>query len=301
MFRHVLFLLTFSIALGGDAWAQPSNGSVPKALVTAEWVGENLGRDGIVFLDVRNRLSQDSAETYRQGHIPGAVYSDYLADGWRTTRDGIPGQIPLTQDLETLIGGLGIGNDDHVVIIVGGVSALDMGGATRVYFTFKALGHDTVSILDGGYRAYTADPDNPIETGWVTPSRKQFVARERPDLIANRTDVLKALESDDAVLLDIRPPSQYSQETIATALSLPESDLTHNGGYFIDSNKVQDLFDSLGIKESDRVITFCNTGHWGSLGWFIGSEILGRENQVLYDGSMTDWRTDPSLPVTKGE
>jgi thiosulfate/3-mercaptopyruvate sulfurtransferase len=37
------------------------------------------------------------------------------------------------------------------------------------------------------------------------------------------------------------------------------------------------------------VITFCNTGHWASLGWFVQSEILGRADVKLYDGSVADW------------
>ena len=27
-------------------------------------------------------------------------------------------------------------------------------------------------------------------------------------------------------------------------------------------------------------ITFCNTGHWASLGWFVNSELLGNKKNV---------------------
>ena len=54
------------------------------------------------------------------------------------------------------IGRLGIGNDTHVVLIPRGRDASDLGVATRIYWTFKVLGHDAVSILDGGMAAYMA-------------------------------------------------------------------------------------------------------------------------------------------------
>ena len=64
-------------------------------------------------------------------------------------------------------------------------NALDLGSATRVYWTFKVLGHDKVSILDGGYRAYTADPANPVEAGWVEPLPDIFSADFRPEMVAD--------------------------------------------------------------------------------------------------------------------
>lgn len=46
------------------------------ALVDAAWVRANIGKPGVVFLDVR------SYGAYRAGHIPGAVFTNYGCDGW---------------------------------------------------------------------------------------------------------------------------------------------------------------------------------------------------------------------------
>ena len=35
-----------------------------------------------------------------------------------------------------------------------------MGTATRIYWTFKVLGHDNVSILNGGMAAYDEEDKN---------------------------------------------------------------------------------------------------------------------------------------------
>ena len=48
---------------------------------------------------------------------------------------------------------------------------------------------------------------------------------------------------------------------------------------------------------SGEEITFCNTGHWASLGWFASHELLGNDKVRLYDGSMVEWSADDSLPM----
>jgi len=69
-------------------------------------------------------------------------------------------QLPPTAKIAKLIGDLGIDDKTHVVIYHHGKNALDMGSATRVYWTMKVLGHDNVSILNGGYLAYAAVKGN---------------------------------------------------------------------------------------------------------------------------------------------
>jgi len=173
-------------------------------LVDAGWLRANASAPGVAVLDIRNKLGDGPEQAYRDSHVPGAVYSDYLAAGWRTNIDGVAGQLPPVSDLVALIGGLGNDNASHVVIVSGGTSALDMGSATRVYWTFKVLGHDSVSILDGGYAAYAADAANPVETGFNTPSAKIFSATVRPEMLADREAV--AAQKSGVALVDMRPP-----------------------------------------------------------------------------------------------
>jgi len=296
----VLLLWTVAGAARGNA-----DGDVTP-LVDAAWVKAHVGQPDTVFLDIRNKLGGDSEASYREGHIPGAVYSDYLSAGWRSTVDGVPGQLPPVESLESLIGDLGIGNDSHVAIVASGVSALDMGSATRVYWTFKVLGHDKVSILDGGYRAYAAEAGNAVETGWNAPSPRTFKAAFRPELVADYRDVQAALGSQTA-LLDMRPPAQYSGEqahpaakrpgTIPGAVNVPESQVTVDGGRFVSADGLRALLEKVGVKTDGEAISFCNTGHWATLGWFAESEILGNKKAKVYDGSMVDWSAREELPI----
>ena len=116
-------------------------------LVDADWLLANLNNPKLVVLDLQPQA------TYRRLHIPGAVHSDY-ADWRKPDPRNTPKMIPSVSSLEQLIGGLGIDNETQVVLVVTGRSASEMAAATRVYWTLKALGHDEVSILDGGLVAY---------------------------------------------------------------------------------------------------------------------------------------------------
>ena len=71
-------------------------------------------RDGVL----RGRLGGASKADYLRAHIPGAVYSDYLKDGWRIKdKNGTVGMLPPAEDLEKLIGGLGIATIFTLVLI----------------------------------------------------------------------------------------------------------------------------------------------------------------------------------------
>ena len=168
------------------------------------------------------------------------MYTDYLKGGWRSEVGGVPGQLSSPDALAKLIGDLGIDNDTHVVVYHHGKNAVDMGSATRMYWTFKVLGHDNVSVLNGGYLAYAADQNNKIEKGNNRPEPRTFTPSLRAEMVITKEDVKAAIEDDGIVLVDMRPNHQFvginrhprskRNGTIPTALSLPESWLTINGG-----------------------------------------------------------------------
>ena len=87
-------------------------------LVDVVWVTANTGKAGVVYLDFRGNAA------YLRGHVPGAIHSNYGKDGWREKNsDGTIGMIPSADKLAALIGGLGIGNGDHVVLLPAGDSS----------------------------------------------------------------------------------------------------------------------------------------------------------------------------------
>ncbi len=273
-------------------------------LVDVAWVKANAGTSGKVFLDLRSKAA------YLKGHVPGAVHSSYGKDKWRMKKGEVKGMLPPTDYLEKLIGRLGINNKTHVVLMHGGVSAVETGIATRIYWTFKVLGHNEVSILNGGVNAYLANKSNPREKTAVKPVGKTFKATINTTVLATANDVESGLKSG-AILLDSRPTDQYMgisksgsitrTGTLPGATSVPGRWVTINDrGTFRSINALKKLYSFRKVSNNKNRIVFCNTGHWASLGWFVDSELLGNKSSKMYDGSMAEWSrlSPPEHPMT---
>ncbi len=263
-------------------------------LVDAKWLKARLNEPGIVILDVTSK------RIYASGHVPGAIFSAF--GRWRTRKGDVPGMLPPVDYLEKLVGSLGIGNEDHVVLVPAGWSAGDVGIATRIYWTLKTLGHEKVSILDGGLNAWLSDRRNPVQKASVSPEPKPFRARFTDAWLATAKDVETALAGGSPQLVDNRPVAQHTgieksgavlrYGTIPGAINVPEDWLLHKGR-FRPVAQLRRLHDLLGVKDGP-VIHFCNTGHRASVGWFVRSELLGMKNSRLYDGSLAEWTRLPA-------
>ena len=270
-------------------------------LVTPDWILTNIGKPGLIFLDVRH------SRAFARNTVPGAVNTSYGRD-WLVKRQGVPGMIPAKDQLEKLIGDLGISNSDHVVILPGGYSASEMGVATRIYWTLKVAGLDAVSILDGGMQNYFALGNKAITgAGNNRPKAAHFTVNMQTELLVTDKDVHAALSSGQS-LIDNRPPGQYlginsggapkRLGTLKPAVNIPAQWLTvDDGGTFRSASALKALFAGVGAKASGPVINFCNTGHWASVGWFVTHELMGNAQSRLYDGSMAEWTIDPKNPV----
>lgn len=262
-------------------------------LVDSAWVKTNAGASGKVFLDLRSKTA------YLSGHVPGAVHTSYGKDKWRMKKGQVKGMLPTIDHLEKLISRLGIDNNSHVVLMHAGASAVETGIATRIYWTFKVLGHSEVSILNGGMKAYLSDKTNPVEKTAVKPVGKVFKATINTAVLATADDVKSSL-STSAVILDSRPTDQHMgvsksgaitrTGTLPGAISLPGRWVTVNDkGTFRGISALKKLYSFKKVSDNKNRIVFCNTGHWASLGWFVDSELLGNKSSKMYDGSMAQW------------
>jgi len=276
--------------------------------VNVDWLSENLTNDKVIILDIRNKIDGGSKEIFETGHIPSAIYSNYLEDGWRTTVDGIVGKLPPVKNLEILIGNLGISNDNHVVVVPGGINSSDFGSAARIYWTFKVLGHEEVSILDGGYSAWVKKFSDKIESGLQDTNKVAFKSNFQSKYLATTDEVLKNLNNITVAFVDARTEEQHFGEkkhgkaltagTIPGSLLLKQSDLIiDNTSYVKSLDSIIQLSQNVGIEAEKENIVFCNTGHWASTTWFVLSEVLQLPNVKNYDGSMVEWTADPSRPL----
>ena len=297
-----LIPLTFALAAGVATSAFAQERITP--LVNADWLKANSGKENVVVVDIRDKIAE--TDLGDKPYIANAVVAPYATAGWRTEVQGIPGMLPSTEELAKLIGSLGIDNDDHVVIVPWGTDSTEFGGATRVYWTFKYLGHDEVSILDGGWRQYDAAGGERVAEA-PKAEAATFNVELNDKVRATTADVETALK-DGTKLLDGRPLEQYegkskspivkAEGTLPGAVNIPHSQFySKDEALFSTPEKVKELSQAVGIAPDQQNIVFCNTGHWASIAWFALSEVAGNKNTRMYDGSMAEWTSDASRPV----
>src|SRR5690606_29100996 len=129
-----------------------------------------------------------------------------------------------------------------------------------------------------------------------------FVARRRPELLADRDAVAAAIDDDKVVLVNALDPATFRGETksyarpghIPSSVNIPFEDLVAEDGRFRDAGEVRDLFSDAGtLDEGKRVVTYCGGGIAATRVAFDLAR-LGRPDIAVYDGSLNEWTADPS-------
>ena len=278
-------------------------------LVGVEDLAAALPDLGIVVLDIRSAVDGGRRAAFEAGHVPGAVHTDYVADGWRVVRDGGAGMLPEPDQLSELFARLGIQPQSHVIVVPAGVSAGDFAAASRIYWTLKMAGHDGVSMLDGGFAAWAAS-GQPVATGPDTPqAAPPYRVRVREHGRATLADVEQAVAGGSGRLLDARNRASFEggeKSPQATRAGRLPGALHQEGSEAYDPrrNRLRSPDDLervfAGTSPEGPLIPYCNTGQQAATNWFVLSEILGREDVRLYDGSMSEWTHDPARAVESG-
>ena len=287
-------VISFSVTAVFGLLVMANTALAASPLVDVAWVKEHSCDSNVRVLQTSFVLSKAD---YLTGHIPCAVYTNYGKDGWRETLDGVRGMLPSADKLETLIGSLGIDNDTHVVLYASGESSSDLGTSTRIYWTFVVMSHDNVSVLNGGWKAYAADENNPVEKGENTVAAKTFNATFRPELQATKDQAAAASTSGGVLVNNLSDSSYLFRGTIPTSKSIPGTWFTSTGGVYRPVGQLKQIFAHVGVPTTGKQIFFCGSGHLATLGWFASYAIMGNNEASMFDGSMTMWRQDTSLPV----
>ncbi|RFS81650.1 sulfurtransferase [Actinomadura spongiicola] len=256
----------------------------------------------VVLLDVRWHLAgPPGIESYRRGHLPGAVFVDLDRDVAGPPGPGGRHPLPDPVAFESAMRRAGVSQDGLVVVY----DDADSTAAARVWWSLRYFGHDRVRVLDGGYRAWTeagrpvSDDDPEVKPG---------------DFIANpgRLPVLDAEGAAElataGVLLDARAAERYrgDQEPvdpvaghIPGARNAPTSGNVGVDGRFLPSELLRERFAKLGVTDAVDVGAYCGSGVTAA------HEILALHlagiPAALYVGSWSNWVTDPSNPVATGD
>lgn len=229
---------------------------------------------------------------YSSGHIPGAVPANY-AD-FRGPPDN-PGALPPLSALTATVQSLGLEGTRPVVLVHDGSGPSDMGTATRIYWTLKSLGLAEIAILNGGFSAWRR-AGLPVSTAAASVSPSDWSPRWQDTWRISTQAIEQRIGDPRLRLVDARPGAFYEGSrsylarpgTIAGAAGL-SFEHWFEGGSLKQVGALQQILQASPLPAAAETVSFCNTGHWASINWFVFSELLGVPDTRLYAESMVEW------------
>ena len=283
--------------------------TLPKPLVDTEWLAERLGSGGLVVVDGSWRMpGQGRAfDDYARRHIEGAVFFDIDAVADRLS--DLPHMLPTPKAFAEAVGALGVSERSNVVVYD------DQGifSAARVWWTFRAMGHRNVAVLNGGLKVW-CDDGRPVTATQTSRKPVTYRPSPRPEVVACADDVRRMSEDRSRAILDARPRARFEGRDpeprpglrsghIPHSVSIPFGQLLTPEGRMRRPAELAEIFAEAGVDERP-VIATCGSGVTAAV-IVLALAVLGRDDVSLYDGAFAEWgrlANDATLfPVRGGE
>lgn len=182
--------------------------------------------------------------------------------------------------------------------------AADSTSAARAWWLLRYFGHDNVSILDGGYRAWV-EAGEEVTQAEPPPEHGDF--EPRPGGLPLLDAAGAARVARQGVLLDARSAIRYLGEEepidpvaghIPGAVSADTLDNVQPDGRFKDAATLARRFAELGADGDAPVGAYCGSGVTAAHEVFALA--IAGISAGLYVGSWSNWIADPKRPVATG-
>ena len=170
-------------------------------------------------------------------------------------------------------------------------------GPPRAWWMFRIFGHDNVSVLDGGLKAWTGPLTDGIS---AVPQSGPFKATFRPERVVNKTQVEDAVKDEQISILDARSLNRFSGKTpeprpnmkagnITGSINLPTSLFINPESEQIKpSEEIKAILKDKNIHPNTARITTCGSGVTACFLALI-LEYSGYGETPVYDGSWAEW------------
>ena len=267
-------------------------------LTETDELAAELDAPDIVIIDASWHMPGDGKNAraeYLEEHIPGAIFFDI--DEIADTNSNLPHMLPSPEKFSSRMRSMGIGDGSRIVVY----DAAGIYSAARVWWTFRVMGVEDGTVLNGGFLKWKPEGLEIDSCG----------ARLRnADLVRDVFDMKALIKDRSAEVVDARSAERFSgraQEPraglrsghIPGAHNLPYARLLRQDGTLKSPAQIEALFSEAGVDLSKPVVTSCGSGITASVLALALAEI-GHRRTAVYDGSWSEWGADQSLPIETG-
>lgn len=275
--------------------------AIDSPIVSTQWLADHLGASRLVVLDATVLVASGPFAGYvtgheryiLEGHVPGARFADLL-ESFSDSSGPFAFTRPGERQFSDAAGGLGIDNDTTVVVYDSEFGQW----ASRIWWLFRTFGYDRVAVLDGGLTKWLSE-GRPTETGHVEAAPARFSAVPRPELWAEKSHVEEIVAGTaDAALVCGLPPREFSGEVspraraghIPGSLNVPASRLLDRESRTLLPE--QQLREAFAPVIGRPIVAYCAGGIVAAAD-ALALTVLGESRVAVYDGSLSEWATDP--------
>ena len=236
-------------------------------------------------------------EDYAQGHIPGAIHIDLWGVSLIDT-DPAPLDAFMWM-IEHVLAGHGVQASTPVVVYD------DQSGmrAARAFWFLEYFGHASVRLLDGGFKAWSAQGYD-LSTEALPPPKSEWTGSRQAHTLATYRDVREALGRQESVILDTRSDPEYRGTAVRARRggAIPGAvhiEWTRNldaDGAFRSAEELRRMYQDAGVTPDREVITYCQGGYRAAHS-YLALRLLGYPRVRMYVGSWKEWGDRTELPV----
>lgn len=265
-----------------------------KPLVTSQWLHTNLSDADIFILDagLTGTIAGEVSE-FQNKCIAGARFFD-LKNNFSDANSPYPNMLPRPEDFQKECRKLGINSSSKLVIY----DNLGVYSSPRVWWMFKAMGHDNVTVLDGGLPDWISNGYPTEEIHLNKKSRLgNFKANFKKEMVFDFDKISANIQDQNAIVIDARsegrfngtapePRPELKSGHIQNSLNIPYEKVLENGK-FKSVSELEAIFNS--ETYSDKALVFsCGSGLTACI-ILLASELVLPNKKAVYDGSWTEW------------
>jgi thiosulfate/3-mercaptopyruvate sulfurtransferase len=244
------------------------------------------------------------AQSYAQGHIPGAVFFDI--DRIADPDTDLPHMLPTPHAFADAAAELGLSRGRPVVVY----DAQGLFSAPRVWWTLRVMGFPEVRVLDGGLKKWRAEGRPTTQEVTALPRTSLEPAFE-PGLVRDLAAVTAAVTGQTAQLVDARAAARFRGEApepraglrsghMPGARNVPWPGLVAEDGTLKSATELRNAFQNAGVDLAGPIVTTCGSGVSAAL-LALALARLGRGDVAVYDGSWTEWGGRADTAVAAGD